>query len=99
MRLEDATDLVGFAAQADDEHGSKVGMARIAGQGTAQDPNSLTLWIDCAATAMRQRDYSVHVRIIAQRFGMNNAPVMICDCAGHRGGAVHAGENADVVTR
>ena len=96
---DQALDLVGLAAQADDEHGGEVGVARIAAQRAPQHAQFLARAVGGAAHAVRQRDHAVDVGEVGQGLGPDVAAEVVGDRARGGGRAVHAGQHADVVAR
>ena len=83
-----------YPAQAHELRRIKVRMPRVAGDGTAEHVGRLAVARHAATGLVRERDDAVDIGIVIQ-------PVfeMLRDHARHRGRAIHAGEDADVVTR
>ena len=94
LRRHEARDLVRLAAQPDDLHGMKIRMASVAGHGPAKHVHGFTLGGHAAAGFMRQRDHAVDVGVVAQA-----VPEVVGHHTRHRGRAIYAGEDADVVAR
>ncbi|MNN27131.1 hypothetical protein D3C81_1406570 [compost metagenome] len=92
-------DLVGLAAQADQQHRSEVGMHGIAAEGAAQHRQRLATGVDRATEAVGQGDHAIDVGVGRQRLGVDVAAKVVSDRPCHRGRAVHRGEDADVVAR
>jgi hypothetical protein len=61
LRLQQAGDLVAFAAQADHQHGGQVGMAHRAGQRAAQQVHGLAGHFHAATQAMGEGGHAVDV--------------------------------------
>jgi len=61
--LHQARQLVGLAAQADDQHGGKVGVARIAGDRPAQHVRAFGVVAAGTSALVRERDHAIDVRI------------------------------------
>ncbi len=99
LGLDQRVDLIGFAAEADDQHGGEVDVARVAGERTPQHLQRFAIRRHRTAHAVSQCDHAIHVGVRRHRFGMNVAPEMIGDGVSDRGGAVDRGENADVIAR
>jgi len=98
LLLHQAADLVHLAAQAQDDDMGEIRVARIAGQRAAQQAQRLVLG-HAAAGLMRYRNDTVDVGIIRQRIvaGERIAAEHVGHHAGDMGGAVHAGQDADIV--
>ncbi|MNO95576.1 hypothetical protein D3C76_872210 [compost metagenome] len=97
LGFQQAFDLVGFAAQADDQHGSEIGVYGVPGQGATQQAQGFTAGVHRTAGAVGQRYHAVDVRVIGQHFRVDVAAKMVGHGPGHGRRAVHRGEDADVV--
>lgn len=97
LGFQQGFDLVGFAAQADDQHGSEVGVDGVPGQGAAQQAQGFTARVHCAAGTVGQGDHTVDIRVVGQHLGVNVTAEMVGHGPGHGCRTVHRGENADVV--
>ncbi len=97
--LHQAADLVGLAAQPDQQQRAEVGMPRVAAERAPQDLQRLAFAVGGAAGAVSQRDHAVDIRVALQRARVDVAAEMVGDGPRHRGRAVDAGEHADVVAR
>ncbi len=93
--LEQAVDLVGFAAEPEHQHAGEVGMARVARDGAAQGVHRLAFARHAAAVPVHQRDHAVDVGEVGERA----AAEMIGDVARRGRRAVHRGQDADEVAR
>src|SRR5690606_17021456 len=86
-------DLVGLAAETHHQYAGEVRMPRIASDGALQRLVAFAAGAHAAAAAVGQRHHAIDVGELGQ--GRPAEPVG--DVAGDGGGAVHAGQHADVV--
>ena len=61
LRAQQRADLVGLAAQADDQHAGEVRVPRVAAERAAQQVHALAVRVHAAARAVGQRDHAVDV--------------------------------------
>ncbi|MNO73563.1 hypothetical protein D3C76_645350 [compost metagenome] len=99
LGLEQAFDLVGFTAQADDQHRGKVGVNGVASERAAQQAQGFAAGVHGATGAVGQRHDTVDVREGGQRLGMDVPTKVIGHGPGHGRRTVHRRENADIVAR
>ena len=88
-------DLVRLAAEADHEHASEVRVTRVARERAPEHLHALAMRVHSAARAVRERDHAVDIGKRREALAREVAG----DAARHRGGAVHRGQDADVVAR
>ncbi len=86
-------DLVGLAAEAEEEDAGEVGVVGVADEDAAEEVGGLAVFGHAAAGAMGDGDDAVDVGVGAEDFGSKVGG----DAAGDGGGAVDCGEDADVV--
>ena len=87
-------ELIGFAAQPDDQNPGEVRMLRIAPDGALEEMIALGIDPAGAAALMGQRNNAVHIGIVRQLAGEAE---MIGDHPRRRGGAVHRRQHPDIV--
>ncbi|MNE28428.1 hypothetical protein D3C80_1218690 [compost metagenome] len=97
MSLKQAFDLVGFTAQANDQHGREIGVHGITGQGAAQQAQRLAAGVHGAPGTVGQCYYTVDVRVGSQRLGVDVPAEMIGHGPGHGRRAVHRSQDADII--
>ena len=91
-----AADLEHLAAETHHQHAGHVGIGRVAPLGALQDVVALALVVHGAAGAVHERDDAVDIGIVVEHAGAFD---LARDEAGHRGRAIHAGEDGDIVAR
>ncbi len=84
LGFQQAFDLVGFAAQANDQYRSKVGVHGVPAQGTAQQAKGFPAGVHCATGTVGQGDHAVDVRVVGQHLGVN----VTAEVVGHSPGTV-----------
>ena len=93
MRVIRWFDLVGLAAEAEEENSGEVGVVGVADEDAAEEVGGFAVFGHAAAGAVGDRDDAVDVRIGAEDFRSEVGG----DAAGDCGGTVDGGEDADVV--
>ena len=88
-----AVDLVGLAAEAEQKDGGEVGVGGVAGEDAAEEVGGFAVFGHAAAGAVRDGDDAIDIRIGAEDLRGE----VRGDAAGDRGGAVDRREDADVV--
>lgn len=93
LDIKHARDLVRLATETDQQHAPEIGMPRIAAERPAQHHHSFSLGIHAAARAVGDRHDAIDMGEVTQ-------PVAepIGNGAADHGGAVHRGNDADIVT-
>ena len=91
-----AADLEALAAETHHDDAAHVGVGRVAPLRALQDLVALAMDVERAAAAMHERNHAVDAGIIGEDAG---ALDLLRHEGGDRGGAVHAGQDADVVAR
>ena len=94
--LLEPRDLEHLAAEAHHQRGGQVGMAGVAPLRALERLVALALGGEAAAGAVHEGDDAVDVGVLLQDAGPGDG---LGHEAGHRGRAVHAGQDADVVAR
>src|SRR6218665_502921 len=98
-RGQPAADLVGLAAQPDEQHAGAVRVPGVAGERAREKLHAQALLVHAAAAAVGQRDHAVDVGKRRQRLRVGVAREMIGNGARDGGRAVHAGQHGKVVAR
>ena len=96
LGLAQPVQLVGLAAETDDQHGREIRMLGVAGDGAAEERDRLALGAGGAAALVGERDDAVDVREVGERL---RPAELVGDQARHGGRAVHRREHADIVAR
>ena len=102
LGAEQRADLVGLAAESDNQHGGEVHMLGVAGDGPAQRLHAITDDAHAAAGLVGQRHDPVDIGIIGEQPGVAGKRVAaegFGDVARGPGRAVHRGQHADIVAR
>ena len=96
--LEEAGELVHFAAEAEDDDGGEVGVSCVATKRAAQDGQGFAGG-HAAAGLVGEGDDAVDIGVVGERIAAGDGVFAEGhgDQVGDVGGAVHAGEDADVV--
>ena len=90
---DERLDLVGLAAEAEEEDAGEVGVGGVADEDAAEEVGGFAVFGHAAAGAVGDGDDAVDVGVGAEDFGGEVGG----DAAGDGGGAVDGGEDADVV--
>ena len=90
---DEGLDLVGLAAEAEEEDAGEVGVVGVADEDAAEEVGGFAVFGHAAAGAVSDGDDAVDVGVGAEDFGGEVGG----DAAGDSGGAVDGGEDADVV--
>ena len=93
------SELVGLAAQTHRQHAGEIGVGGVARHGALQHLHPQTFGVHAATRAVGERNHAIHMGKVCQRSGVDGFGEMVGNGTGHSRRAVHAGENADVVTR